>query len=78
MTDLDRLIAGVDIARKAAKRRKAQAFTAQEEPIVIGALAAAERMVAGLMECAIVKDHPDAINSDSPDNPDSNNGTGAD
>ncbi len=65
MTDLDRVIAGVDIARKSRRRRKAQAFNAQEEPVVIEALFAADRIICGLMECALAKENTNASSDPS-------------
>lgn len=59
MTDqtpaLDAVLRGVEIARLSAKRRKAQAFTASEEPEVIRALLQAEKIIVGLLECSITK-----------------------
>lgn len=49
MTDLDRIIAACEIAKKAATRRKAQMFTAEEEPIILQALATMPSLLVSLL-----------------------------
>lgn len=49
MTDLDRVIAACEIAQRGARRRKAQAVTADDEPVVLAGLAAASRLLARLL-----------------------------
>ena len=46
---LDDIIRGVEIARQAKSRRKTQAFTAEEEPIVIQALLSSADVLANLL-----------------------------
>jgi hypothetical protein len=46
---LDDILKGVEIAHRAQSRRKTQAFTASEEPIVIQALLSAADVLAQLL-----------------------------
>lgn len=50
MNDLDRIIAACEIAQRAVKRRKAQAFTAEEEPIVLQGMFAMLHLLSSLIE----------------------------
>ena len=50
MTDLDRIIAACEIAQRAVKRRKTQAFTAEEEPIVLQGMFAMLHLLSCLIE----------------------------
>jgi len=47
--NIQTIIEGIEIAQKAATRRKTQAFTAQEEPIVIQALLSSGDVLARLL-----------------------------
>jgi hypothetical protein len=47
--NIQTIIEGIEIAQKAATRRKTQAFTAAEEPIVIQALLASGDVLARLL-----------------------------
>ena len=49
MTDLDKVIAACEIAQRAVKRRKAQAFTAAEEPIILQGLASVPSLLLSLI-----------------------------
>ncbi len=49
MTDLDKVIAACEIAQRAVKRRKAQAFTAEEEPIILQGLASVPSLLLSLI-----------------------------
>ena len=62
MTDLDKVIAACEIAQRAVKRRKAQAFTAEEEPIVLQGMFAMLHLLSSLIEKERqheAKDYPD-------------------
>jgi hypothetical protein len=50
MTDLDRIIAACEIAQRAVKRRKTQAFTAEEEPIILQGLASVPSLLLSLLD----------------------------
>ena len=47
--NIQTIIAGIEIAHKAKSRRKTQAFTAEEEPIVIQALLSSGDVLARLL-----------------------------
>ena len=49
MTDLDKIIAACEVAERAVKRRKAQAFTAEEEPIILQGLASVPSLLLSLI-----------------------------
>lgn len=49
MTDLDKVIAACEVAERAVKRRKAQAFTAEEEPIILQGLASVPSLLLSLL-----------------------------
>ncbi len=62
MTDLDKVIAACEIAQRAVKRRKAQAFTAEEEPIVLQGMFAMLHLLSSFIEKERqheAKDYPD-------------------
>ena len=62
MTDLEKVIAACEIAQRAVKRRKAQAFTAEEEPIVLQGMFAMLHLLSSLIEKERqheAKDYPD-------------------
>lgn len=50
MTDLDKVIAACEVAERAVKRRKAQAFTAEEEPIILQGIFAMLHLLSSLIE----------------------------
>ena len=50
MNDLDKIIAACEIAQRAVKRRKTQAFTAEEEPIVLQGMFAMLHLLSSLVE----------------------------
>ena len=50
MTDLEKVIAACEVAQRAVKRRKAQAFTAEEEPIVLAGIFSMLNLLASLIE----------------------------
>ena len=50
MTDLDKVIAACEVAERAVKRRKAQAFTADEEPIILQGLASVPSLLLSLLD----------------------------
>jgi len=50
MTDLDKIIAACEIAQRAVKRRKTQAFTAEEEPIVLAGIFSMVNLLSSLIE----------------------------
>jgi hypothetical protein len=50
MNDLDRIIAACEIAQRAVKRRKTQAFTAEEEPIILQGLASVPSLLLSLLD----------------------------
>jgi len=50
MTDLEKVIAACEVAQRAVKRRKTQAFTAEEEPIVLQGLASVPSLLLSLLE----------------------------
>lgn len=61
MTDLERIIAACEIAERAVKRRRTQAFTAEEEPIVLQGLASVPNLLLSLLSA-------DSDNATSGDN----------
>ena len=50
MNDLDKIIAACEIAQRAVKRRKTQAFTAEEEPIILQGLASVPSLLLSLLD----------------------------
>ena len=50
MTDLDRIIAACEIAERAVKRRTAQKFNAEEEPIILQGLASVPSLLLSLIQ----------------------------
>lgn len=50
MTDLEKVIAACEVAERAVKRRKAQAFTAEEEPIILQGLASVPSLLLSLLD----------------------------
>ena len=50
MTDLDRIIAACEIAQRAVKRRKTQAFTAEEEPIILAGIFSMLHLLSSLID----------------------------
>jgi hypothetical protein len=50
MTDLDRIIAACEIAERAVKRRTAQKFNAEEEPIILQGLASVPNLLLSLIQ----------------------------
>ena len=50
MTDLDRIIAACEIAERAVKRRTAQKFSAEEEPIILQGLASVPNLLLSLIQ----------------------------
>lgn len=67
MTDLDRFARAVELARKASRARIGREFTAEEIPALLSGIFAGERIIAGLFEVSIGKDHTHATtDSDDP------------
>jgi hypothetical protein len=63
MTDIDRIIAAGEVAQRAVKRRKTQAFTAEEEPIVLAGLFSMLHLLSSLLDKERqheTQDHPDS------------------
>ena len=50
MTDLDKVIAACEIAQRAVKRRKTQAFTAEEEPIILAGIFSMLHLLSSLID----------------------------
>ena len=50
MTDLEKVIAACEVAERAVKRRKTQAFTAEEEPIVLAGLFSMLHLLSSLLD----------------------------
>jgi hypothetical protein len=59
MTDLEKVIAACEVAERAVKRRKTQAFTAAEEPVILAGLAAAPRLLVALLREEEARDYMD-------------------
>jgi hypothetical protein len=59
MTDLEKVIAACEVAERAVKRRKTQAFTAAEEPVILAGLAAAPRLLVALLREEETRDYMD-------------------
>lgn len=67
LTDLDRFIRAVELARKASRSRVGREITTSEMPELLSGVFAAERIIAGLFEVSIGKETANAQNDHSDD-----------
>ena len=65
MTDLDRFIRAVELARKASRSRVGREITTSEMPELLSGVFAAERIITGLFEVSIGKETTNAQNDRS-------------